>query len=287
MNSIWMDLLGCEVRYRGNRYRTRTIEAGSGPTLVMLHGVGGHAEAFARNVKRLSEHFHVLAIDLLWHGFSGKPDVPEAMIAAYADQVVDLLDSLGVERASVEGESLGGWVALKLALEHRDRLDKIILNTNAGVKFDDEAVKIDRAAGVQMLRDRSLAAISNPTREVVRKRLEWLVSSPDRVTEELIDLRQAIYSDPETQKALSQVFSLAFADVRPEAISEQMLTTITTPTLVLWADKNPGTGEDAGQRTADLIPGAEYYCIKDAGHWPQWEKPEEHDRVVTEYLLRA
>ena len=62
---------------------------------------------------------------------------------------------------------------------------------------------------------------------------------------------------------------------------------IKVPALVLWSDKNPGTGPDAGQRLADLIPGSEFYCINDAAHWPQWEQPEEHDRVVRDFLKAA
>ncbi|AIO32730.1 alpha/beta hydrolase fold family protein [Burkholderia cenocepacia] len=284
--TIWTDLLGAEVGYRGNTFRTRTIEAGWGEPLLLLHGVGGHAEAYARNVKRLGEHFHAIAVDFVWHGLSTKPlPVPKRLMETYANQLIDLMDSMDIERASIEGESLGGWVALYMALNHPDRLNKLILNTNAGVRFNPEKVKVDLAGGTHALRERSLAAIGNPTRETVRKRLEWLVASPDRVTEELLDTRYAIYNDPETQKALTGVFTNTFADGMPEMIDESRLSEIRCPTLVLWADKNPGVGEDGGRRIAELIPGAQYYCIYDAAHWPQWEKPEEHDRVVTEFLL--
>jgi pimeloyl-ACP methyl ester carboxylesterase len=284
VNSIWVDLLGAEVRYRGNAYRTRTIESGSGDLLIMIHGVGGHAEAYSRNIVRLGRNLHAMSIDLLWHGYSGKPPFTTEMIPAYCKQIVDLLDSLGVEKTSIEGESLGGWVAIWFALHYPERLDKLILNTAAGIRFA-SSVKIDHATGTNLLRERSIAAIQNPSKDTIRKRLEWLMATPDRVTDELVDLRYAIYTNPETKASLTDVFNNSFqGDTAKHAIDESELAKIKAPTLALWSDHNPGAGPDAGERLASCIPGAQFYCINDAAHWPQWEHPEEHDRVVTGFL---
>ena len=191
MNTIWLDLLGAEVRYRGRDFKTRTIETGgqNADKLILIHGVGGHAEAYARNMQRLGKTHHAIAIDLLWHGLSAKPPFTPDMVPMYARQILDLLDDLGVEKAAIEGESLGGWVALWTALHHPDRVSKVILNTAAGIRWNRDKVKIDDSTGTNLLRERSLAAINDPNRETIKKRLEWLMASPDRVTEELIDLR--------------------------------------------------------------------------------------------------
>jgi pimeloyl-ACP methyl ester carboxylesterase len=284
MNTIWLDLLGAQVRYRGT-YRTRTIEYGSGTPLILIHGIGGHAEAYARNVVRLGSAYHAIAIDLLWHGLSGKPEFTANTIAEYCKQIVDLLDDLGAQKAAIEGESLGGWVTLWFALHYPERVEKIILNTTAGIKYDESAVKIDTVGGRDALRERSMAAIQNPNRETIRKRLEWLMASPDRVTDELVDLRYALYSRPDTQASLTKVFEHTFSDASAsERLAESTVGKITAPTLVLWSDKNPGSGPDAGQRVARLIPGSQYYCINDAAHWPQWEQPQQHDETVLAFL---
>jgi len=284
MSTIWVDLLGGEVRYRGRDYRTRTIESGGGEPLILIHGVGGHAEAYSRNVVRLGQRFHAVAIDLLWHGLSAKPPFTAEMVPAYAKQVIDLLDSIEVERAHVEGESLGGWVTMWLALHYPERINHIVLNTAAGVHWAPGAVDQHPETGVNLLRERSLQAIHNPSRETVRKRLEWLMASPDRVTDELVDVRYWFYTYPETRASLTQVFEHSFGGEARNHIEEEQLAQIKAPTLVLWTDKNPGAGPDAGRRLADHIPGAQFYCIEDAAHWPQWEQPEEHDRVVTAFL---
>ena len=288
MSSIWLDLMGAQVRYLGRRHRTRVIEAGDGPPLVLLHGVGGHAEAWARNVVRLGRHFRVLAIDLLWHGYSAKPPYPDGEdIPAYAEQFLDLLDDAGIERAHVEGESLGGWIGLWLALNHPDRLDRLVLNTTAGIRFAPGVVPERPKEGRELLARRSLEAISSPTPETIRKRLEWLMADPSRVTDELVDVRLKLYSDPEIQVSLRSVFQNAFGGVGAprRTVPEERLADVRSPTLVLWTEKNPGTGPDVGRHIAGRIPGAAFACIDDAAHWPQWERPELHDSIVTEFLL--
>lgn len=288
VQTIWTDLLGSEVRYRGSKFKTRTIEAGTGEPLLLMHGIGGHAEAFSRNIKRLSKQFRVFAMDFIWHGFSSKPPVPKALHPVYIAQVLDLIDDIGCDRVHIEGESLGGWIALELALNHPDRVNKLILNTAYGVNLQsEEEITEDKVEGLIKLRDRSVAAVLNPTRDVVRKRLEWLVASPDRITDEIIDIRLAIYSDLETRDALKSVFSTAFDPDRvDQLIEKEQLSAINAPSLVLWSSHNPGLGPEAGKRIAELLPNAEFYCVDDAGHWPQWEHPEEHDRVVLEFLKR-
>lgn len=288
MKTLWLELLGAEVRYRGRRFKTRTIEVGAQnpQKLILIHGVGGHAEAYSRNLQRLGERYHAIAIDLLWHGLSAKPPFDPDMVPQYAAQYLDLLDDLGVEKASIEGESLGGWVALWTALHYPNRVEKVILNTTAGIRWNRDKVKIDDAGGTNLLRERSLAAINDPTRETIKKRLEWLMASPDRVTDELIDLRYAIYTRPDTNASLKNVFANSFqrGPAAKNVVEEDDLATLTVPAFVLWSDKNPGAGADAGERLAGLIPGSSHYCLRDAAHWPQWEQAEDHDRVVLEFL---
>ncbi len=161
MNSLWLDLLGAEVRYRGREFRTRTIETGAHnpKKLILIHGVGGHAEAYSRNMQALGERYHAISIDLLWHGLSSKPPFSSEMVPMHARQIIDLIDDLGVEKASIDGESLGGWVAAWTALNYPERVDKIILNTMAGVRWNRDKVVIDDAGGRNLLRERSLDAI--------------------------------------------------------------------------------------------------------------------------------
>lgn len=287
-DSIWVDLLGARVGYRGKHYRTRVIEAGEGPAFILIHGLGGHAEAWSRNVMRLSRDFHVFAIDLLWHGLSEKPPVPDSLIPVWASQILDVMDSAGIERAHLEGESLGGWITLWMALNHPDRVDKMIVNTTAGVVFANEAVQEHPETGIQLLRERSLEAVRHPTPAAIRRRLEWLMAKPDRVTEELVAVRHYFYTQAEAPATLERVFtqSLAIAD-NPHHIAADHLRAVSVPTLVLWTDHNPGNGPGFGRKIAAAIPQAQFACMADAAHWPQWEQPMVHDQIVRDFLLAS
>ena len=284
-HTIWLDLLGTQVRYLGNEYKTRVIEYGQGEPLLLIHGNGGHAEAYARNLKTLGAKYRVMAMDLLWHGMSAKPEWQPDMVPTYARQVLDLLDSEGIEKAHIEGESLGGWVGLWLALHHPDRVGKLILNTNAGIKFNSSSTE-EHQQNFSSLRERSIAAFTNPTRETIRKRVEWLVLDPKDATDELVELRYAIYNDPATRERLIKIAenSFGFGSGHQYSIEEDRLADITADTLVLWSSDNPGHGPDVGRKIADLIPGAKFHVVDQAAHWPQWEKPEDHDTAVLTFL---
>lgn len=283
MSSLWIDLLHANHRRTGRRYDTRVIEQGSGPAVIMLHGTGGHAEAFARNFKGMAPHFHLYAMDFLWHAQSSKPHFDGRTLETWVDQVIDLMDAEGIDQAHIEGESLGGWVGLYLALAHPSRVKSLVLNTTGGVKLPEELL---HSADLGDLRARSIAAISNPTRESVRKRLEWLMASPERVTDELVDLRLAYYTDPAVQEGLRNVFNTqldpAFRD--KHELSEAQLAGLQCRSLVLWTDKNPHRDVEAGRQIANRIPNSTFYVMQDAAHWPQWEKPQEHDRVVMDFF---
>ena len=112
------------------------------------------------------------------------------------------------------------------------------------------------------------------------------MASPDSVTDELVEVRHRMYADPETRKSLTDVFNNSFGngDSRIFQIPAEKLKSIKAPTLVVWTDKNPGTGPDVGKYLTSLIPGARFACINNAAHWPQWEQPETHDEIILNFL---
>ena len=127
--SVWGDLQGVAFSQGyldAGGVRTRYLHAGdpAAPVLVFLHGSGGHAEAYIRNLEAHAEHFSTYSIDMLGHGYTDKPGHP-LEIAHYMNHLAAVLDSLGVDKAHISGESLGGWVASRFAVDHdpRDALE--------------------------------------------------------------------------------------------------------------------------------------------------------------------
>lgn len=281
MTTIHTDLLGTETRYYETaRFRTRCIESGQGDALILLHGGGGHAETYSRNLRRLGERHRALAIDFIWHGLSSKPPFGSGnWLKDLTLQVLELMDLLRIDRASIEGESLGAWVAMDMALHHPDRLKKIVLNTAWGMN-----VQGISEADFQSLREASIRALRNPTRELIRKRMEWLMPLGG-TTEEIIDVRLALWSRPDTREALTAYYERLFS---PECARYMFgideLAQIGVPTLLMWTEKNPYAGPDVARAMAQVITGSQLHVMPKAAHWPQWENPQEHDTVVLDFL---
>ena len=284
MNSIHTDLLGTETRYyQTPNFRTRVLETGSGVPLLLMHGGGGHAETWSRNLNRLAAASRPLAFDFIWHGLSSKPKFRVGnWLRQFTEQTLELLDAIGAKKAIFEGESLGGWICMDLAINHPDRVEKIILNTAWGMKIPGKSGAADYAA----LREASLNALMNPTPELIRKRLDWLMPLGG-VTDELVQLRLALWSREDTRIALKEYYERLFS---PECdallFDDAALARITAPTLLLWTEKNPIAGPDEALRLQKIIKGSEVYVIKGAAHWPQWERPEEHDREVLRFIRK-
>ena len=294
-NSVHIDLLGTETRFvESSDYRTRVIEVSNNKApLILLHGGGGHAETFSRNLNSLAAVCRPIAMDFIWHGMSSRPSFSDGSatddvhwLRQFTLQVIDLMEVLGLQSASFEGESLGGWVALDLAINFPERVDALVLNTAWGIALDKEHVE-EGAADLDALRETSVAALNNPTLKTLRTRLEWLMPLGG-VTDELVSLRQALWSIPETREALLEYYERLFShDIEDYYFDEQAIRSIQCPTLVLWTDKNPIHGVDAAERLCQLIAGSELHVMEGCAHWPQWERPDEHDAVVRGFLENA
>jgi 2-hydroxy-6-oxonona-2,4-dienedioate hydrolase len=275
VSTFWLEMLGGEVRYY----------AAAGPPLVLLHGTGGHAESWIRNVVPLGADFHVYAIDMVGHGFTDKPALDYSP-RDYAAHVRAFLDAAGVARAHINGESLGGWVALWLALDHPERVDRLVLNTAAGLKLS-AAQAIVPPARAEMAR-LTREAIENPTLETVRRRLEWLVKDAAQITDELVATRLRIYQDPDTRRVMPRILqgaALGGGDApNPQVITPEHLRRVSHPTLVLWTSDNPGTTWQEAEGAADLLPRGRFHLLGDCAHWPQYEQATEYNRLTARFL---
>ncbi len=288
MSSIWNTLQGVEFKQTyidAGGIRTRSITAGDGPVLIFLHGTGGHAEAYLRNIEAHAEHFTVHAIDMVGHGYTDMPDIDYSP-QHYVDHLLAFVDAIGADKVHISGESLGAQVAAWFALQHPGRVNKIVMNT--GILLPpDAAGKKD----LQDLLDRSRKAAGTPDRDAIRMRLRWLVHEDHSVTEELITARKMIYDQPGRAAVIRQIAEQSIGALLDAEIAEKwnnpkLLTELTVPTLVLWTRYNPGQLVPLAEEGAALIPDSELIVLQNSAHWPQWEEPEEFNRVHIGYLLK-
>jgi len=282
--SIWHDLQAVPFEQGyidAGGTRTRFLHAGdtSKPPLVLLHGSAGHAEAYVRNLDAHAEHFSVWAIDMLGHGYTDWPRHP-LEVEHYVDHLLAFLDAIDAERVHLSGESLGGWVASRAAIDHPDRIDRLVLNTAGGSQAD--PVVMER------IRTLSMAAAENPDWETVEARILWLMADKDRDYDDIVGARQAIYRRPGFVDAMRDILALQDPEIRARnLVTAEDYGRIAAPTLVLWTSDDPTADVSEGRRIASMIPGAEFVVMEGCGHWPQYEDPGEFNRLHVDFLRAA
>ena len=278
--SVWTSFPGLDftLKYvQVGRWRTRVLEAGHGPqTLILMAGTGGHLEAYSRNLAAFGEHYRVVAFDYPGHGYTTLADSNLEMVD-YIEHLVALMDALGIEKAHLNGESLGGWIAVKFAAAHPDRVGKLVLNTPGGTMSTPEVM--------ERIRSLSQAAADDPTPERVRARLDWLMADNSRVTDELVEIRRGIYSRPGFSDSMRHILCLQDPEIRlRNRISDEEFAAVPHGALVVWTSDDPSGPAGAGIEMASKIANGRFELITDAGHWPQWEQYDQFNKMVLTFL---
>ncbi len=266
----------------GNR-QIHLHEFGAGPPVLMLHGGGPGASGlsnYSRNVDALAQRFRVLVPDLPGYGRSSKGVNSDDPFGDLAAAMLALLDALGIDRAHVVGNSLGGACALRMALEQPGRIDRLVLMGPGGIGIS-QAAPTD---GLKRLL--GYYAGEGPTLEKLRTFIcEDLVFDSSRIPEAVLRERFEASIDPEV---LANPPLRAPKDLeafkRLDFLLDPRLPALEHRTLVLWgtADRvNPATGAMALQAR---MPACDVYLFSRTGHWVQWERADEFNAVAAAFL---
>ena len=262
-----------EKYYVAGGVRTRCFEKGSGAPVILLHGGGGHAETWIRNIMPLSEHFRVLALDYLGHGYTDKPKVTYNL-EAFSKHLLDFMDAAGIDKAHLVGESQGGQISVLTAHEHPERVLKLGLIVG-GVPSNEHGY----LSGQSRLRELTKDAVEKPTMETIRKRMEWLFHDPKTLPDELVEIRLKIYSQPEFIERVAQG-----GDRKNYRLIEK-IPKLKAPILFFWTTHNPTCPWPVAEKVHQAVPGSKFVLVDRAAHWPQFEQPDIFNRVVTEFFL--
>lgn len=283
--SIWTELVDLDYRHAyvdAGGVRTRALQAGpeDGEHVVFLHGTTGHLEAFVRNIPAHAERYRCHAIDMLGHGYTGKPGKP-GEIPAYVDHLMAYLDAVGAERAHLVGESLGGWVASWAASEHPDRVASLELLCMGGTKVN--------PAVMERLKTSTRGAVESDDPALTEERLRLLWAHWDEdLGDELTEVRFDIYHRPEFAENLRNLLALQEVETRERnLLRPERMAAIKAPTLVVWGNKNPFGAVPEAEAIAAAIPGARLEIFNDCGHWPQHEKADLYNPMSLAFLAGA
>jgi len=270
----WMAQAGVEPRYETiDGLRLRYVRKGEGPPVLLLHGISSSLYTWKDVLPALAAHHDVIAVDLPGFGDSAIPS--PASGDRIARSVVGLMDRLGITRASIVGNSLGGAIAIAIAARLPDRVDRIVLIDAAGYNFAPaDRPLLLRVAGaipapvLEALPVRPMVALG--LRQVFH---DDALVTPDKIAEYVAPMRR-----PGASAALHGLL-LGTDDLHfPGVIRE-----VRAPTLILWGRYDTWIPPRDADRFAADIPGARVLMME-TGHMPQEERPAETAARVEEFL---
>jgi 2-hydroxy-6-oxonona-2,4-dienedioate hydrolase len=245
----------------------RYYDVGQGRPLVLIHGMGGDADEWALCFSALRGSHRVIALDMLGFGRSDKP-LLDYCIAFFVEALDHFLRSLGIERPTLVGSSLGGWVAAAFALESPASVDNLILVDAAGVWHDPTILLFDLRVS---------------TRAHMREILEQVFFDKSLVTEELIDLAYNNHLERGDGYTIDRLMQ-NLRDGREHL--DAAISSLQTPTMIVWGEQDALIPAENGRRMQQLITGSILKVIPQCGHLPALEKPAEFARFVLEFLAR-
>jgi 2-hydroxy-6-oxonona-2,4-dienedioate hydrolase len=244
-------------------------EAGQGPNLIFLHGLGGDATNWAPNIGPLAEKYHVYGPDQIGFGNSAKPLV-EYRIETFVAFLHAFMQALNIPKATLVGNSLGGWIAADFAARYPEKVDKLVLVDAAGLGPEGPPTPLPV--------DLNPASPSG-----MRKVLEFIVYNKQWVTDEIA--RQAF--EQRLKRGDGYTIQRVIAGILAgNQFLDAKVGSIKAPTLVLWGREDALTPLSLGERFQKGIPGAKLTVLDQCGHIPQLEKPLEFNKALLEFLAQ-
>lgn len=240
------------------------------PAVIFLHGLGGSLGNWQTNTTAFAQNYHVVALDQIGFGKSDKPSL-KYRAATYVDFLDKFMAELKIERASLVGNSMGGWIAALMAIKYPNRVEKIVLADAAGII-------------PASFNEADIYQLNNSTRDEIRANLKKIFANSVLQNNELL-VDQFL-----TQRVLTNdgytINSLIDSIKRKEDFLNARLGEIKKPTLIIWG-KEDGLLPVADAYTFNKgIAGSELVIFDGCGHVPQFEKAADFNRAVLAFLAK-
>jgi pimeloyl-ACP methyl ester carboxylesterase len=261
-----------------NGIRTNYLEAGSGDeTVLLIHGSGPGVTSYANwrlVIPALAENFHVVAPDMVGFGYSDRPEGIEYGLETWANQTVGLMDTLGIQKAHLVGNSFGGAIALRIASQHPERVGKLVLMGSMGVHFE-ITEGLDRVWGYE-------ASFEN-----MRRVLDVFAYSRELVNDELAKVRYEGSIQPGFQEAFSSMFPAPRQRwVEAMTTPEEQIRALPHPTLIVHGREDKVIPVSNSYKLEELIENADLSVFSKCGHWSMIERTDDFNRQVRDFFLK-
>ncbi len=265
-----------------NEHHMAYLDIGEGKPVILIHGFGGSMWHWEHQYLPFADTHRVVIPDLIGSGLSDKPDVvysPELVLKTF----VTFMDHLGIQQATLIGNSMGAGIAMAMALDHPDRVNRLVLisgfpaHVRASVALPQLRQFLDSPPPLW------LATIGNKIagKGTTERFLKQLVYQPALISASVIERS---YQNRQRDGLLTPLFSLMDHIESWDTHYGQRLASIPHPTLLLWGNHDPVFPVEVGQTVQELLPEAEWHSIPEAGHLPQWEQPSMVNPIILSFL---
>jgi pimeloyl-ACP methyl ester carboxylesterase len=265
-------------------HRRAYVKAGTGPALLLLHGLGCTHRTWLPVLDALAERYTVIAPDLLGHGLSDKPRA-DYSVGGYANGMRDLLTLLGVDKVTVVGHSFGGGVAMQFAYQFPERTERLVLVGSGGLGPEvSSAIKAITTTGFYQV----MGALTLPgVRQAGTFGLRTLSRTglnQFRDYDEVAEIYES-FRDPAARAAIRHVVR-AVVDWQGQIVTmaDRAYLTEAMPMCVIWGDQDRVIPVSHAARAAELAPGARVEIVPNAGHFPHKDHPQRFVKILNDFV---
>ncbi len=265
-------------------HRRAFVRVGSGPVLLLLHGLGCDHTTWAPVIESLAKRYTVIAPDLLGHGASDKPRA-DYSVGGYANGMRDLLTVLGIESATVIGHSFGGGVAMQFAYQFPERTERLVLVCSGGLGPQvSPAIRAITTPGFH----HAMRLLTLPgVRHLGTTGMRALAATGHRSLRDLAEAAEIYdsFKDPRSRAAIRHVVR-AVVDWKGQIISmsDRAYLTDAMPMCVIWGRNDTIIPVRHASNAAALAPTARIEIIPNSGHFPHKDHPQRFVKIINEFI---
>jgi pimeloyl-ACP methyl ester carboxylesterase len=252
-----------------------------GSTVILLHGLNCHVEFWEKNIAALALEHSVFAVDIVGFGRTDKPAIAYTF-QRMADFVIDFMNAMNIDKASLVGHSMGGGITMMVAARAPERVEKIVLVNSSGL--GKKTSFLVRLITLPVIGE----VLTKPSRQGVVRQMQMCLYDHSQASDDFIDRAAAIGKLPGNQRSVLSVLrgGCNIFGMKKKVVTDfsKCIKRISSPILVIWGRQdriNPvSDGEAAVERMGDV----RLHIIDQADHFPQIDKPGEFNATVLDFL---